>query len=198
MVSHIKLSNWGLVYYNNGIGTLMSILVFLLTDEAGMRRAPTAAAAADQAADASRRLLVLGDEASSSETSLALTGIAMSCVFGVGIRRAPRAHCAPHARPRSHSPSAPPSFFGFSVRRKITATGFTVLGCTNKLITMAVNIMVWEHHASWGGQVCLLVCIAGGVLYGELSQRDSEAKKAAAAAAGALKGVGVGAVVGGI
>ena len=76
------------------------------------------------------------------------------------------------------------------MRRKITATGFTVLGCTNKLITMAVNIMVWEHHASWGGQACLLVCIAGGVLYGELSQRDAEAKKAAAAV-GTLKGVGI-------
>jgi hypothetical protein len=87
VVSHIKLSNWGLVYYNNGIGTLMSILVFLLTDEAGMRAAPTAAAAADQAAEqASRRLLVLGNESSPSESSLALAGIAMSCVFGVGIR----------------------------------------------------------------------------------------------------------------
>ena len=155
VVSHIKLSNWGLVYYNNGIGTLMSILVFLLTDEGGLRASEKAAPSVLPA----RALRVLGAASGPSEPFLALSGIAMSCVFGVGI-----------------------SFFGFSVRRKITATGFTVLGCTNKLITMVVNIMVWEHHASLGGQVCLLVCIAGGVLYGELSQRDMEARKLTLAA----------------
>lgn len=160
MVSHIKLSNWGLVYYNNGIGTLMSILVVLVTNEGGLRGASPSPAA--------RSLLVLGSASEPSEPFYALSGIALSCVFGVGI-----------------------SFFGFAVRRKITATGFTVLGCTNKLITMVVNIMVWEHHASLGGQLCLLVCIAGGVLYGELSQRDSEARKAALAAKAAAAGTGM-------
>ena len=157
-MSHIKLSNWGLVYYNNGIGTIMSILVVLLTDEAGMR---------SSSPSPKRSLLVLGASAEPSEPFYALSGIAMSCVFGVGI-----------------------SFFGFSVRRKITATGFTVLGCTNKLITMVVNIMVWEHHASMGGQACLLLCIAGGVLYGELSQRDAEHRKNALAAKAAAGAVG--------
>jgi hypothetical protein len=111
VVSHIKLSNWGLVYYNNGIGTLMSILVVLVTNEGGLRGASPSPTA--------RSLLVLGSASEPNEPFYALSGIALSCVFGVGI-----------------------SFFGFSTRRKISATGFTVLGCTNKLLTLLVNSTV--------------------------------------------------------
>jgi hypothetical protein len=179
VVSHIKLSNWGLVYYNNGIGTLMSILVVLLTNETGggRGRGPSTqdSSAAEAASQARRALLAsggsgvegvvgLGHGGDSSPFSLAVTGIVVSCIFGLGI-----------------------SFFGFSVRRKISATAFTVMGCTNKLLTLLVNTLVWDKHASLGGQASLLVCIAGGVLYGELSKADSEhnkKKKAAAAAAG--------------
>lgn len=167
VVSHIKLTNWGLVYYNNAIGAAMSVLVYLLTDEStGLKASPLA-----NARGAGRSLL-LEDAlqppgAVSGEAWLSLVGIVSTCIFGAGI-----------------------SFFGFSVRRKITATGFTVLGCTNKLLTLMVNTLAWEHHASMGGQACLLVCIAGGVLYGELSQRDAEARKAAALKGG-VPGPGV-------
>ena len=159
VVSHIKLSNWGLVYYNNGIGALMSVLVFFLSNESGAG-AGHAAGERSSAAASARHLASAGGAdkaapgASSAFSSLALTGILVSCVFGLGI-----------------------SFFGFSVRRKISATGFTVMGCTNKLLTLLVNTMVWDKHASLAGQACLLVCIAGGVLYGELSKHDAEAKK---------------------
>jgi hypothetical protein len=180
VVSHIKLSNWGLVYYNNGIGTLMSIAVFLLFDESGAvgaalgkGKATGSAAAAGGAAVAlrrARRLLAAAEHAvgggaeaagGMSAFSLALTGIVVSCVFGLGI-----------------------SFFGFSVRRKISATGFTVMGCTNKLLTLLVNTLAWERHASLPGQACLLVCIAGGVAYGEFSKADGEARKRKAAPEG--------------
>ena len=61
VVSHIKLSNWGLVYYNNGIGTLMSILVVLLTNETGGARGsaptPEEASVAEAASQARRRLM---------------------------------------------------------------------------------------------------------------------------------------------
>ena len=167
VVSHIKLSNWGLVYYNNGIGALMSIVVFLLFDESGaVGRALTPAphSGAATLARRSRSLLAaaqgaLGasDSGGASEWSLAVTGVVVSCVFGLGI-----------------------SFFGFSVRRKISATGFTVMGCTNKLLTLLVNTLAWDRHASPAGQACLLVCIAGGVAYGEFSKADSEARKVTA------------------
>ena len=153
VVSHIKLSNWGLVYYNNGIGALLSILVVLLTDETGsLRRGSTPeAGVAEAASQTQRRLMAMvsdaGEGRAHSPGFLALTGIVASCVFGLGI-----------------------SFFGFSVRREISATAFTVMGCTNKLLTLLVNTLVWDKHASLAGQASLLVCIAGSVLYGEVTK----------------------------
>jgi GDP-mannose transporter len=167
VVSHIKLSNWGLVYYNNGIGALMSIVVFLLFDESGavgraLTPAPVAGSGAATLERRARRMLAAAASAvgggakseGASEWTLAVTGVVVSCVFGLGI-----------------------SFFGFSVRRKISATGFTVMGCTNKLLTLLVNTLAWDRHASAAGQACLLVCIAGGVAYGEFSKADTEARK---------------------
>lgn len=138
------------MYYNNGIGALMSALVFVVFDESGAvgrslttpeAGAGAAVAAAPHAAHGRRRAL-LADLATPSAgagafTQMALTGIVVSCVFGLGI-----------------------SFFGFSVRRKISATGFTVLGCTNKIATLVVNTLAWDKHASVGGQLCLVVCSA--------------------------------------
>ncbi|KAH7300323.1 hypothetical protein KP509_24G056300 [Ceratopteris richardii] len=74
--------------------------------------------------------------------------VALSCAFGLAI-----------------------SFFGFSCRRNISATGFTVLGVVNKLLTVAINLFVWEHHASLVGTLGLLMCIGGGVLYQQSSSK---------------------------
>eukprot|EP00271_Cylindrocystis_brebissonii_P009646 TRINITY_DN24672_c0_g1_i1.p1 TRINITY_DN24672_c0_g1~~TRINITY_DN24672_c0_g1_i1.p1 ORF type:complete len:357 (-),score=6.56 TRINITY_DN24672_c0_g1_i1:630-1700(-) len=57
------------------------------------------------------------------------------------------------------------SFFGFSCRRAVSATSFTVLGVVNKLITVVVNVTIWDKHATPFGIGCLLVTIVGGVLY---------------------------------
>lgn len=57
------------------------------------------------------------------------------------------------------------SFFGFSCRRAISATGFTVLGVVNKLLTVVINLMIWTKHASALGTLGLLICIFGGVFY---------------------------------
>lgn len=68
--------------------------------------------------------------------------VALSCAFGLAI-----------------------SFFGFACRKAISATAFTVLGVTNKLLTVVINVMIWDKHASNFGVLCLLVTIIGGVLY---------------------------------
>ena len=68
--------------------------------------------------------------------------VALSCVFGLAI-----------------------SFFGFSCRQALSATSFTVVGVTNKLLTVLINVTVWAKHASNFGVCMLLVCIGGGVLY---------------------------------
>lgn len=68
--------------------------------------------------------------------------VALSCAFGLAI-----------------------SFFGFACRKAISATSFTVVGVTNKLLTVVVNVLMWDKHASGFGVTCLLVTILGGVLY---------------------------------
>ncbi|GAB2216015.1 hypothetical protein Droror1_Dr00023782 [Drosera rotundifolia] len=72
----------------------------------------------------------------------AFFGVALSCVFGFLI-----------------------SFFGFAARRAISATAFTVTGVVNKFLTVVINVLIWDKHASAFGLVCLLLTIVGGVMY---------------------------------
>ena len=72
----------------------------------------------------------------------AFVTVSLSCVFGLLI-----------------------SFFGFAARKAISATAFTVTGVVNKFLTVAINVMIWDKHASSFGLVCLLFTLAGGVLY---------------------------------
>lgn len=68
--------------------------------------------------------------------------VGLSCLFGLSI-----------------------SFFGFSCRRAISATGFTVLGIVNKLLTVVINLVIWDKHSTFIGTVGLLICMLGGVMY---------------------------------
>ena len=68
--------------------------------------------------------------------------VGLSCLFGLAI-----------------------SFFGFSCRRAISATGFTVLGIVNKLLTVVINLVVWDKHSTFVGTLGLLICMFGGVMY---------------------------------
>lgn len=80
-----------------------------------------------------------------------VVAVGLSCLFGVAI-----------------------SFFGFAARKAISATAFTVTGVVNKLLTVVINVMMWDKHASNLGLVSLLVTIVGGVLY---QQSTSGGKK---------------------
>lgn len=73
---------------------------------------------------------------------VSVMAVGLSCIFGVAI-----------------------SFFGFAARKAISATAFTVTGVVNKLLTVVVNVMIWDKHASTVGLASLLVTIVGGVLY---------------------------------
>ncbi|XP_073129972.1 GDP-mannose transporter GONST3 [Henckelia pumila] len=75
--------------------------------------------------------------------------VGLSCLFGLAI-----------------------SFFGFSCRRAISATGFTVLGIVNKLLTVVINLVIWDKHSTFVGTVGLLICMIGGILY----QRSTSSK----------------------
>ncbi|KAG6437771.1 hypothetical protein SASPL_102699 [Salvia splendens] len=73
---------------------------------------------------------------------VAFSAVSLSCVFGLLI-----------------------SFFGFAARKAISATAFTVTGVVNKFFTVAINVLIWDKHATPFGLVCLLLTIVGGVFY---------------------------------
>ena len=79
--------------------------------------------------------------------------VVTSCVFGIGI-----------------------SFFGFSVRRRVSATAFTVLGSVNKILSMGIDIVQnWgtAESVSTLSLFSLIVCIIGGLLYSLTAIKDS-------------------------
>ncbi|KAL3532392.1 hypothetical protein ACH5RR_005913 [Cinchona calisaya] len=84
----------------------------------------------------------LGANKGSIFEPVAFLAVSLSCVFGLLI-----------------------SFFGFAARKAISATAFTVTGVVNKFLTVAINVLIWDKHSSPFGLVCLLLTIAGGVLY---------------------------------
>ncbi|CAL9039701.1 unnamed protein product [Musa banksii] len=79
--------------------------------------------------------------------------VALSCLFGLAI-----------------------SFFGFSCRRAISATGFTVLGIVNKLLTVVINLVVWDKHSTLIGTIGLLICMFGGVMYQQSTTKPKKAE----------------------
>ena len=57
---------------------------------------------------------------------------------------------------------------GFSAwwcRSLVSATSFTVIGTVNKILTVFLNIVLWDKHASLTGTFFLLLCLAGGAFY---------------------------------
>ena len=83
--------------------------------------------------------------------------VPLSCLFGLGI-----------------------SYFGFSVRRKISATAFTVLGCVNKLLSLGFDVFwLWgtEESPSANAVFSLVVCIAGGLWYSIEVMKDGAAAR---------------------
>lgn len=64
------------------------------------------------------------------------------------------------------------SWAGFKSRHLLSATSYTVVGVMNKMITIAVNALMWDKHASSGGIVCLFVCIVGGLMYRQAPTRE--------------------------
>ncbi|KAH1033392.1 hypothetical protein J1N35_045566 [Gossypium stocksii] len=73
---------------------------------------------------------------------VAFTAVSLSCLFGLLI-----------------------SFFGFAARKAVSATAFTVTGVVNKFLTVMINVLIWDKHATPIGLVCLLFTLSGGVLY---------------------------------
>lgn len=69
------------------------------------------------------------------------------------------------------------SYFALNCRKVLSATSFTVLAVTNKFATVLINTVIWTHHSSAGGILCLLLCITAGIMYSNAVKEQKEATK---------------------
>ena len=88
-------------------------------------------------------------------TGTALFWLLFSCAIGIGI-----------------------SWAGFWCQSLVSATTYTVVGVMNKMLTVTVNVLVWDKHASSTGIGALCLCLLGGSLYQQAPLRDSPAAPA--------------------
>lgn len=57
------------------------------------------------------------------------------------------------------------SYFAFLARAAVSATSFTVIGNVCKILTVLINISIWDKHASPVGLGALLICLAAAAAY---------------------------------
>jgi drug/metabolite transporter (DMT)-like permease len=63
------------------------------------------------------------------------------------------------------------SYFAWAARSMISATSFTVVGNLCKILTIGINVALWDKHASATGIICLLGCLAAAFAYEQAPQR---------------------------
>ena len=80
----------------------------------------------------------------------------LSCVIGIGI-----------------------SWAGFWCQSLVSATTYTVVGVMNKMLTVTVNVLIWDKHASPSGIFALAIALAGGSLYQQAPLREKPSTLAA-------------------
>jgi GDP-mannose transporter len=62
-------------------------------------------------------------------------------------------------------------YSGWWCRSVVSATSFTLIGVMNKFLTILLNVVIWDQHATPGGIMSLFVCIAGGSIYEQAPMR---------------------------
>jgi GDP-mannose transporter len=88
---------------------------------------------------------ITGDFAAVEEswfTANSIALLAVSCIISAGI-----------------------GYTGWWCRSVVTAAAFTLVGTLNKILTILLNIVIWDKHASLEGTLGLFVCLIGGSLY---------------------------------
>jgi len=57
------------------------------------------------------------------------------------------------------------SYFAFLCRSQVSATHFTVIGNVCKVLTVLINICIWDKHATPAGVAFLLLCLTAAFFY---------------------------------
>jgi solute carrier family 35 protein len=91
-----------------------------------------------------------------------ITILAVSCLVGL---------CMSHA--------------AYMLRRVVSATAMALVGIVCKVLTVIINFLIWDKHASLEGIGCLLVCVMAGAAYEQAPMRAAAPAPAPAPAAAA-------------
>lgn len=66
-------------------------------------------------------------------------------------------------------------YSGWWCRAKVSATSFTLIGVLNKCLTVFLNVLIWDQHATSFGIASLFLCLIGGSFYQQAPLRkDSD------------------------
>mmetsp|Transcript_12471 Transcript_12471/g.29431 ORF Transcript_12471/g.29431 Transcript_12471/m.29431 type:complete len:334 (+) Transcript_12471:359-1360(+) len=65
-------------------------------------------------------------------------------------------------------------YSGWWCRSKVSAASFTLIGVINKCLTVLVNLLIWDQHASPEGVASLLLCLVGGAMYKQAPMRKTK------------------------
>mmetsp|Transcript_20394 Transcript_20394/g.29502 ORF Transcript_20394/g.29502 Transcript_20394/m.29502 type:complete len:301 (-) Transcript_20394:205-1107(-) len=63
------------------------------------------------------------------------------------------------------------SYFAWMARSLLAATSFTIVGNVCKILTIAINVTLWEKHASSFGVGCLMFCLFAAYFYKQAPMR---------------------------
>lgn len=62
-------------------------------------------------------------------------------------------------------------YTGWWCRAKVSATSFTLIGVLNKCLTVFMNVLIWDQHATPFGIASLFLCLIGGSFYQQAPMR---------------------------
>jgi len=66
------------------------------------------------------------------------------------------------------------SHSSYCLRDSVSATFFTIIGIMCKVLTVIINMLIWDKHASLAGIGFLLVCVVAGTFYQQAPKREYE------------------------
>jgi len=66
------------------------------------------------------------------------------------------------------------SWTGWNCRSKITATAYTLLGVTCKFLSITINVLMWDKHATVPALCWLVVCLISSTLYQQAPLRTNQ------------------------
>ncbi|KNC86516.1 hypothetical protein SARC_01346 [Sphaeroforma arctica JP610] len=67
-------------------------------------------------------------------------------------------------------------YSGWNCRHKVSATSFTIIGVINKFLTVMLNIIIWDKHASTISLCGLIICLVAGSFYRQAPLRELHSK----------------------